>query len=476
MRRTLTRGAVRGAVMLTAAGAVMCLAARAPADNAPPATGDLLIATRGSPSGIVLVNALGGQTQIASFDGTEHNGAFASSIVYPGDGFIYATIDNSLNDSFDALARIDPRTGAVLTLVDQTTAGGQLDSPTGIAVDPASGDLIFTQASQVMRADPDTGSVSIVSELNLLGNLQEIVVDASGTYAYVVDDAVDAVVRVTLADGAQKRMVVNQPTVFDTISEPLDLVLDGTDTVAVAQIAALTRFALGNSKGEDVVRDGHSGNAQVGAPVGIDIDQAGNFVVVSSIQTVALRVSPSGTASLISAGGLIVSPQDVVVVGGAARSSGGTVGGGGGNECRLCSLGGDLSGKAKARVEKVGKGKADMLADFAFDAAAVTWSATIDGKLISGTAEITNKKGTKALLTPDPAAVDTLVEILGNRMNAPDPQPVLILSAPPKLVFKTNKKANKGVLSINVKVETDIGSKTYKGALKGKLKGSVSGS
>lgn len=469
MRSSLKRGA-----LLTLALCSAGLATRAPAapvELPPPATGDLLIATRAvaTPSSIVLVNALGGQTTVATLPLT---GTYASSLAYPGDGFVYATVDDPLGDENDALVRVDPTTGAVVTLVDQTSSSGRLASPSGLDVDPQSGDLIFVQGAQVLRAAPDTGAVSVVSQGGLLVAVSEVVVDATGTYAYVTDLAND-VVRVALSSGVQERVVFDDPTV----TQPLDLVLDGAGIVAVAQVGALSRFDVDTRKGEDVLRDPTIGSVTVGTARGIDIDPQGSFVIVDAAAGAALRVSPNGTGTTISAGGLIVLPQDVVVVGGADESTGGPIGSGGGDDvCPLCGLGGLLTGTAKSKVKTVGKDKSAMAASLAFGPSGQTWSAAIDGRLLTGTAEPTSKKGTKAVLTPDQSSVQTLLEILDARLAAPEPRPTLLLSSPPKLVFKTNKKRSKGVLSIAVKVETDIGAKTYKGALKATLKGGTSGS
>ena len=81
-----------------------------------------------------------------------------------------------------------------------------------------------------------------------------------------------------------------------------------------------------------------------------------------------------------------------------------------------------------------------------------------------------------SVLTPDEASVQTLLDIVSNRLAVPEPRPTILLSRAPKLVFKTNKKGTKGKLTVNVKVETDIGARTYKGSLKAALKGVTGGS
>lgn len=286
--------------------------------------GDIYVADPSAAGGrgaVIRVNPLTGQQTLVSAGGLFVDPV---AIALEPSGSLVVVDPNAL-DGRGAVIRVNPLTGQQ-TLV---SAGQYFEDPLGITIAP-NGDLYVANAScsclppGVLRVDPTTGVQTPVSLDDQFITPAGLTNDGHGTL-YVADAGLfvlfGRVIRVNAATGAQTIVArggnLAGPTDV-TIGPGGDLFV--ADPMAAAGDGAIIR--INPATGQQTVV---SAGGLLGDPVGIAVGLDGNLLVADA-QAVGeppgcgcggaiLRVDPrSGAQSLLTRGGLLVSPTGLTVV------------------------------------------------------------------------------------------------------------------------------------------------------------------
>lgn len=209
------------------------------------------------------------------------------------------------SDSF--LISVDPDTGAQEVVTDQ------LLFATGIAVAP-DGSVFVSLTGSIVEVDLATGAISPVSSFGILQEPQDLIVDELGDLLVIDDSSTASLIRVERSTGMQTALVLDEGYKPEScllgISSPRDLVIEPTGTIAVAQNSCVWRYDR-QSGAETKI----SQVPGLGFLHGIDVEHSGSLVAASRTTGTVLRIDPStGSATTVTGGGFLNSPQDVFVV------------------------------------------------------------------------------------------------------------------------------------------------------------------
>lgn len=250
--------------------------------------GDILVLdpSGGTTGAVVRVDpATGTQTQVTA----DNLLTDITAITIAADGRIYVTDCGCAGPP--SIIRVHAATGGQVTI----SSDGFLDTPTGIAVDPASGDLVVvdTGTLTVFRVDPTTGAQTLVSGGGLFSDPRSVAIGPTGDF-FVVDTSALAVFRI-------------DPTT-------------GTQTVVSSNQFFATPFAMAAAANGTLYVTDLGDPCACGPPAIIAIDPAGdpsgNQTVVSSCCLLAepLGIAIAADGTLIVSDGGVFSPPQVVAV------------------------------------------------------------------------------------------------------------------------------------------------------------------
>jgi sugar lactone lactonase YvrE len=192
-----------------------------PADLVLDATGNIFVAEYIN-DGIVRVNpANGAQTVLApDIEG-------AAGIAWDGAGQLLVTADYAINGT---LLRVNPVTGAHTTIADH------LGSPRGIAV-AADGTIYIADFSQIVKVNPTSGAVSILSSGALLDYAFDVAIDSAGDLL-IANEHGPGVVRVNPVTGAQSLLVAGSPPFHN----PMGIAIDTDGSLLVADQGVYSEY------------------------------------------------------------------------------------------------------------------------------------------------------------------------------------------------------------------------------------------
>jgi large repetitive protein len=176
----------------------------------------------------------------------------------------------------------------------QSSVGGKLISPEGVAVD-AGGNVYVTDIAlqEVLKVTPSGSRTTVGSGLEVP---EGVAVDGAGN-VYIADSQVPAVFKVT-PGGVQT-------TVGDGFDWPSGVAVDGKGNVYVSDpfIDAVYKITPGGK--QTTVGSGYN------TPAGVAVDVAGNVYVADSFNATVYEITPGGTQTTV--GSDFITPAAVAV-------------------------------------------------------------------------------------------------------------------------------------------------------------------
>lgn len=199
-----------------------------------------------------------------------------------------------------AVLRVDPVDGTQTVV----TSGGQLNLPSGIALEPG-WTLVVADAGPlqpaVIRVDPSDGSQSVVSSGGELVVPVDVEVEADGQILVSSQnlDFGGKIVRIDPQGGGQTVV-----TTFGVATRPGSLALDPNGDILVTDDlgAAVTRVDA-----QTGVQTPLSSGGLLSSPIGIDVSTAA-FVADFSGLVIRVELDPPGTQTPIASGGNLSQP------------------------------------------------------------------------------------------------------------------------------------------------------------------------
>lgn len=264
--------------------------------------GDLVVVDAGSaapavPARVIRIDPDSGAQQLVASGGYL---AEPFAIAFEPAGTLLVADDGGSGAA--AIVRIDPATGNQSLLGDET--------PVGIAVDPDTGEVFFTDGfdAGVLVVDPSTGVTTPVASGPPLDFTQSIAVGVDGQL-YVADLGVAwGIVRVDPDSGAASQLAPVLSFVGGLAASA------GAVWVTQPEADSIIRVALPGGNVTPV-----SNGNELRFPVGIAVEADGALVVAdwgdAAVGPAIVRVDPgTGAQAIVADGNLLTEPWGIVVV------------------------------------------------------------------------------------------------------------------------------------------------------------------